>query len=89
MSIGELTRLLTESLFLALYVSAPVLVVALAIGLAVAVLSTATQVQEQSLAFVPKLAGVAFVLALAGSWMAAQLVSFTDSLWRAIPALVP
>lgn len=88
MSAGELTRLIAESLYLVLYVSAPVLAVALAIGLTVSVLSAATQVHEQSLTFVPKLVGVALVLALAGSWMAAELVGFTDSLWRAIPALV-
>lgn len=86
---GELTRLIAEGLYLVLYVSAPVLAAALVIGLTVSVLSAATQVQEQSLTFVPKLVGVSLVLALAGSWMAGQLVGFTGSLWRAIPALVP
>lgn len=88
MSPDELTRLIVESLYLVLWVSAPVLGVALVIGLVVAVLSAATQIQEPSLAFVPKLVGVALVLAVAGSWMASQLVSFTDQLFRAIPALV-
>ncbi len=89
MSPDELTRVSVESLYLALWVSAPVLAMALVIGLAVSVLSAATQVQEQSLTFVPKLVGVSLVLALAGGWMASQLVVFTDHLWRAIPALVP
>lgn len=89
MDAGELTRLISEGLYLVLWVSAPVLAAALIIGLSVGALSAATQVQEQSLTFVPKLVGVSLVLALAGSWMAAQLVGFTDSLWRAIPALVP
>lgn len=88
MSPDELTRLIVESLYLVLWVSAPVLGAALVIGLVVAVLSAATQIQEPSLAFVPKLVGVALVLAVTGSWMASQLVSFTDQLFRAIPALV-
>ena len=53
------------------------------------VLSATTQVQEQSLSFVPKLVGVSLVLAAAGGWMAGQLVGFTDQLWTAIPTLVP
>jgi flagellar biosynthesis protein FliQ len=89
MSPSELTRLIAESLSLVLWISAPALIVALVIGAAVAVLSAATQVQEQSLTFVPKLAGVSLALAIAGGWMAAQLVGFTDHLWRAIPVLVP
>lgn len=88
MSPGELTRLIAESLYLVLYVSAPVLGAALVVGLAVAVLSAATQVQEQSLAFVPKLVAVSLVLVLGGGWMAGELIGFTGDLWRAIPALV-
>ncbi len=88
MSIDELTRLIAESLYLVLWVSAPALVAALVIGLLVAVLSAATQVQEQSLTFVPKLVGVALVLVFAGSWMAGELVAFTDQLWTSIPILV-
>lgn len=89
MGVDELSRLTAESLYLVLLVSAPALVAALAIGATVAVLSAATQVQEQSLTFVPKLVGVALVLATAGGWMAAQLVTFTDQLWTALPTLVP
>lgn len=88
MSPGELTRLIAESLYLVLYVSAPALAVALVVGAVVSVLSAATQVQDQSLAFVPKLVAVSLVLALAGGWMAAELIGFTDHLWRAIPVLV-
>lgn len=84
----ELSRLIAESLYLVLWVSAPALAVALIVGLTVAVLSAATQVQEQSLTFVPKLVGVSLVLAVGGGWMATQLVAFTDELWRAIPTLV-
>jgi len=88
MTLDELTRLIAESLYLALWISAPALGAAVVIGTLAAVLSAATQVQEQSLSFVPKLVGVAVVLAAAGGWMATELVGFTDSLWTAIPELV-
>jgi flagellar biosynthetic protein FliQ len=86
--VEELTRLIGESLYLALWLSAPALLAALVVGAIVSVLSAATQVQEQSLSFVPKLAVVALVLVLFGGWMAGQLIGFTDQLWRAIPTLV-
>jgi flagellar biosynthetic protein FliQ len=78
MNAAELTRLISESLYLVLLLSAPVLLAAVVIGGVIGVLSAATQVQEQSLAFVPKLVGVSLVLALFGGWMAAELVGFTD-----------
>lgn len=88
MTVDELTRLIAESLYLALLISAPALVAALVVGAIVSVLSAATQVQEQSLSFVPKLAIVALVLVMFGGWMAGELIGFTDTLWRAIPTLV-
>ena len=89
MNVDELSRLTAETLYLVLWVSAPALVAAIVIGLTVSVLSATSQVQEQSLSFVPKLVGVSLVLAAAGGWMAGQLVGFTDQLWTAIPTLVP
>ena len=86
---GELTRLTAETLYLVLLVSAPALLVSLAIGLVIGLLQAVTQVQEQTLAFVPKLAAVAAVLALAGGWMAGELVRFTTTLWGAIPTMFP
>lgn len=88
MSVETLRQLIVESLYLAILVSAPALVTALVIGSLVAVLGALTQVQEQSLSYVPKLVGVSLALALAGAWMADQLVGFTGQLWRAIPQLV-
>ncbi|RZO56893.1 MAG: flagellar biosynthetic protein FliQ [Sandaracinaceae bacterium] len=88
MNAADLSRLIAESLYLVLWVSAPALVVAMITGLTVAVLSAATQVQEQSLTFVPKVALVSLTLALVGGWMATQLVGFTEQLWRSIPGLV-
>jgi len=85
---AELTRLTAETLYLVLLVSGPPLLVALAIGLIVGLLQAVTQVQEQTLSFVPKLVAVATVLVVAGGWMGGQLLRFTDRLWRAIPELM-
>jgi type III secretion protein S len=65
-----------EGLLLVLSLSAPPLLAALVVGLAVGVLQAATQVQEQSLTVVPRLAAVLVTLACAGAWMGARLLRF-------------
>lgn len=85
---SELSRLTAETLYLVLLVSAPALIVSLAIGLFVGLMQAVTQVQEQTLSFVPKLVGVAIALVVGGGWMGAQLIRFTDAIWTAIPQLV-
>jgi flagellar biosynthetic protein FliQ len=85
---AELARLTTETLYLVLLVSAPALFASLAVGLAIGLLQAVTQVQEQTLAFVPKLVAVAIVLAVFGGWMSGELVRFTSALWLAIPNVV-
>jgi flagellar biosynthetic protein FliQ len=77
-----------QSLFLALILTAPPVLVAMMVGLTISIIQATTQVQEQSLTFVPKLVAVAAVLAVAGPWMLAQLVSFTISIYDAIPMYV-
>ena len=88
MSSADLVRLGQEALALVLLTSAPALVASLAVGVLVGLAQAVTQVQEQTLAFVPKFVGVALVLAACGGWMGAQIVRFTASLWAAIPGLV-
>ena len=77
-----------QSILLATKLAAPVLGISLAIGLAIGLLQSATQIQEQTLAFVPKLAGVALVLVITGHWMLAQIISFTHGLFDMIPRLI-
>jgi len=86
---GEFGRWVVETLYLTLLVSAPVLLVSLVVGLALGLLQAVTQVQEQTLSFVPKLIAVAATLALLGGWMGGELLRFTHSLWSAIPTLIP
>ncbi|MCD6498534.1 MAG: flagellar biosynthesis protein FliQ [Deltaproteobacteria bacterium] len=74
-----------QALFLVLAVSAPVLLAALVVGLLISVLQAATQIQEQTLSFVPKVVAVALALAVSASWMGGQLTRFTTALWASIP----
>jgi flagellar biosynthesis protein FliQ len=77
-----------QSILLATKLSAPILGVSLAIGLAIGLIQSATQLQEQTLSFVPKLAGVALVIVLAGHWMLGQIIGFTQGLFEMIPSLL-
>lgn len=85
---ADLTRLLTEALYLVLLVSGAPLLVSLVVGLAVGLMQAMTQVQEQTLTFVPKLLAVGLVITTLGGWMGAEVVRFTSQLWTSIPALI-
>ena len=80
--------ILRQGLWTALIVSTPILAVALVVGLAIGLVQALTSVQEMTLTFVPKLAGIAVVLVVAGGWMLAQLTDFTRQLFQAIPGLL-
>jgi flagellar biosynthesis protein FliQ len=88
MSDGSVMHIATQAIILATKLAGPFLLVTLAIGLGVGLLQSATQVQEQTIAFVPKLAGVALVMILAGHWMLAELIGFTRNLFDMIPNLL-
>lgn len=87
MATGELSRLLVEALYLILLVSLPVLAVSLVVGLLVSLFQAMTQVQEQTLTFVPKLVAVALTLVVAGGWMGGEVVRFTQAVWLQIPGV--
>jgi flagellar biosynthesis protein FliQ len=75
-----------EALLLTVLLAAPILGSALAIGLFVGVFQAATQIQEQTLSFIPKLGAVVVSLLVAGPWMIKILVDFTVQLFESIPA---
>jgi flagellar biosynthetic protein FliQ len=81
-------NLATQAMSLAIKVGGPLLLVGLVIGLVVSVFQAITQIQEQSLSFIPKMIGIAVVMVVAGPWMLNQLLSYTEELYRGIPALV-
>jgi flagellar biosynthesis protein FliQ len=88
MSLGNVVSILRGSVFEILLLSAPVLLVALVVGLIVAILQAATSIQEQTLTFVPKILAILGVLALLGGWMFAQLREYTIHLFQMIPQMV-
>lgn len=71
-----------------LTVAAPVLLAVLVVGLVVSVLQAATQINEATLSFVPKILAVVVVLAVAGPWMLSTLVDYLQRTLLAIPAAV-
>jgi flagellar biosynthetic protein FliQ len=79
-------QLLSDLLWNALLISAPLLAVTLVIGLVVSVLQVVTQIQEASLTFIPKIVGAVVVLAVCGSWMLKRLVGFSAGVIANIPS---
>ncbi|CAD5373611.1 flagellar biosynthesis protein [Rubrivivax sp. A210] len=77
-----------QGLLVLLMVAAPVLLVVLVVGLVVSIFQAATQINEATLSFVPKIVGAAVVLAVAGPWMLATLVEYLQRTLQAIPAAV-
>lgn len=66
-----------DAIYTGLLVSAPVLIVSLVIGLLISIFQATTQIQEQTLTFVPKLIGIAVIVVFGGSWMLSTLSAFT------------
>jgi flagellar biosynthetic protein FliQ len=77
-----------EALWMLLMISSPVLGVVLVVGLLVSLFQAVTQINEATLAFVPKLVAAMIVFAVAGPWMLATLVDYIRRTMEAIPASV-
>lgn len=77
-----------QALQLVLMLAAPLLLTALTVGVVVGVFQAATQINEQTLSFIPKLAACAAVIVLAGPWMLRLLVEYTRRLIESIPGLL-
>ena len=73
-----------DAIYTAIMVSAPILVVATVVGLIISIFQATTQIQEQTLTFVPKLVAVALIGLLMGSWMLHILVDFTTRIFELI-----
>jgi flagellar biosynthesis protein FliQ len=88
MNQGTVTHLSIQAMTLALKVSAPFLLAGLAVGLIVSIVQAATQIQEQTLTFIPKILVTGVVIAIGGPWMMDQVVGYTRQLFESIPTLV-
>ncbi len=62
--------------------------VGLVIGLVISIFQAVTQIQEQTLSFIPKIVGLAVVIIVAGPWMLGQMLTYTEELWSSIPSMV-
>ena len=88
MSQDSVVSICVSAMELALKIGLPLLLVGLVIGLVVSVFQAVTQIQEQTLTFIPKIIGMVVVLVVGGPWMLGQLVSWTSELYGQIPNLV-
>ena len=77
-----------QALWLAVLLAGPMLGAALAVGLFIGVIQAATQIQEMTLSFIPKLLALVVVLFVVGPWMLRIIVSFSERLFMDIPGLV-
>ncbi|MCL6264695.1 flagellar biosynthesis protein FliQ [Craterilacuibacter sp. RT1T] len=81
-------NLVQQALFTLIVVAAPVLGVSLLVGLLVSILQAATQINEMTLTFIPKLMALFLVLLLAGPWMLNTMMDFTIRLYQSIPGAI-
>jgi flagellar biosynthetic protein FliQ len=88
MTQDDVVSLVVDAMAVALKIALPVLLVALVVGLAVSIFQAVTQIQEQTLSFIPKVVAMAVVIVVAGPWMLGQIVSYTQNLYQSIPSLV-
>jgi flagellar biosynthesis protein FliQ len=77
-----------QAMQLAFKISMPLLLVGLVIGLLISVFQAVTQIQEQTLTFIPKIVAMGVTLVVAGPWMLNQVVTYTERLYGSIPTLV-
>jgi flagellar biosynthesis protein FliQ len=88
MTQDSVVSICVSAMELALKIGLPLLLVGLVVGLIVSVFQAVTQIQEQTLTFIPKIIALAVVLVVAGPWMLGQLISWTQELYAQIPSLV-
>ena len=79
--------IMKKAFFTIMIVAGPILIIALVVGLFISILQATTQVQEQTLSFVPKILAVIFGLIIFGNFMLNKLISLTTQLYELIPML--
>ncbi|WP_082760088.1 flagellar biosynthesis protein FliQ [Abyssisolibacter fermentans] len=81
---GEIIKLAQQAMGTILTISAPMLVLALLVGLLVSIFQATTQIQEATLAFVPKIVAVLLAFILFGPWMLNRMIEFTENIFTNI-----
>ncbi len=77
-----------QAVEMTLMMAGPLLLAALVIGLIVSIFQAATQINEQTLSFIPKLVGIFLTLILAGPWMLQMMVDYIRRLFESIPQII-
>lgn len=88
MSIDFAAQVIYSGVLITLLVSLPSVGIGLLVGFAISLFQAVTQIQEQTLTFVPKVLAVLGMIAVTSPWMISMLLDFTMSLWANIPAMV-
>ena len=83
MNVNEATDLIRHTLLLTLTVSAPMLLIGLAVGILVSLLQAVTQIQEQTLTFIPKIAAMFAAAIMLMPWISQRLIEYADGMFRA------
>ncbi|HSQ87857.1 flagellar biosynthesis protein FliQ [Romboutsia sp.] len=76
-----------EALFTSMLVGGPILILSLVVGLLISIFQATTQIQEQTLTFVPKLIVIALTLAIGGNWMLHEIMKFTTKVMNMIAVI--
>ncbi len=87
MELSSVIELMRSSVTMIVIVAAPVLLVAMGVGLIISIIQATTSIQDQTLTFVPKILAILAVLATLFGWMATRLISFTTILFERISSL--
>ena len=88
MNQDTVVSLATQAMTVAFEVAGPILLAGLIVGLAVSIFQAVTQIQEQTLSFIPKIVVLAVLIAVLGPWMLDRLVSYVTTLYMSIPQLI-
>ena len=88
MNQDKVVSLIVDMMGVTMKVALPMLLVGLIVGLLISILQAVTQIQEQTLSFIPKILALVAVLAIAGPWMLSSVTDWTTQLWGGIPKTV-
>lgn len=88
MSQDTVISLALQAMALTMKLGLPLLLAALLVGLAISIFQAVTQIQEQTLAFIPKVMALALVIVVGGPWMLSEITTYTTELYTSIPRLV-
>ena len=88
MTIDAVTDMAREAMYLIIWVSLPVLLVSLVVGLIISIFQTVTSIQEQTLTFVPKIIAIFLALIFFGQWMMNSMVEYMVELWSSFTVYI-